>query len=112
MTPSQYARRSKRNRKRPPGNRYSADSYRRAIHRACELAFPVPDELPEGQHADWRRQHQWAPNRLRHSAATLIRQQFGLEAAQVTLGHASADVSQIYAERDYSLAANVMAKIG
>ena len=46
------------------------------------------------------------------SAATTIRQQFGLEAAQVTLGHASADVSQIYAERDLSLAAHVMQKIG
>jgi site-specific recombinase XerC len=54
----------------------------------------------------------WGPNRLRHSAATEIRKQFGLEAAQVTLGHATADVSQIYAERDLSLAAEVMRKIG
>jgi len=51
-------------------------------------------------------------NRLRHSAATEIRRQFGLEAAQVTLGHATADVSQIYAERDLSLATEVMGKIG
>jgi integrase len=112
MTPSQSRRRPKRNRKRPPGEHYTANSYRRAIHRACGLAFPAPEDLDADQLKAWRKAHQWHPNRLRHSAATLIRQQFGLEAAQVTLGHASADVSQIYAERDYGLAANVMAKIG
>jgi integrase len=30
---------------RVPGNRYSVDAYRRAIERACDLAFPVPDAL-------------------------------------------------------------------
>ena len=112
MTPSQARRRPKRNRRRPPGDHYTANSYRRAIHRGCELAFPVPDDLSDDERKLWRKVHQWHPNRLRHSAATLIRRQFGLEAAQVTLGHASADVSQIYAERDYGLAADVMAKIG
>ena len=41
-----------------------------------------------------------------------IRRQFGLEAAQVALGHARADVTQVYAERDMALAAEVMRKIG
>jgi len=49
---------------------------------------------------------------LRHSAATEIRSLFGLEAAQTVLGHAKADVTQVYAERDRALAAGVMAKIG
>lgn len=35
-----------------------------------------------------------------------------LEATQVVLGHASANVSEIYAERDLSLAAEIMRKIG
>jgi integrase len=112
MTPSQAHRRPRRDRSRPPGDCYTANSYRRAIHRACALAFPIPEDLPNDQRPAWRKAHQWHPNRLRHSAATVIRQQFGLEAAQVTLGHASADVSQIYAERDFSLAAHVMQKIG
>ena len=112
MTPSQAARKPKRNRKRPPGERYTANSYRRAVQRACGLAFPAPDELNAEERDEWRKAHQWHPNRLRHSAATLIQKQFGLETAQVTLGHASADVSQIYAERDHALAVNVMAKIG
>ena len=60
----------------------------------------------------WNKDHRWSPNRLRHSAATAIRRQFGLEAAQVTLGHASADVTQVYAEGDSEKAAEVMRLIG
>lgn len=54
----------------------------------------------------------WHANQLRHSAATEIRQRFGLEAAQVALGHSNADVTQIYAERDYGLAESVMREVG
>jgi site-specific recombinase XerC len=42
----------------------------------------------------------------------MIRREFGLEAAQVLLGHAKADVTQVYAERDLTLAKQVAAKIG
>jgi hypothetical protein len=35
-----------------------------------------------------------------------------LEAAQVVLGHSRADVTQVYAERDLSLAERVAAQIG
>lgn len=45
MTPSQVARKPKRAAKRPPGNRYTKDSYRRAIKRACDQAFPPPAHL-------------------------------------------------------------------
>ncbi len=38
------------------------------------------------------------------NAATRIRSEFGLETAQVVLGHAKADVTQIYAERDQAKA--------
>jgi len=98
--------------KRKPGDRYTTASYRRAIHRACDRAFPPAKELTAEQIAAWREQHRWSPNRLRHSAATEIRKQFGLEAAQVALGHAGADVTQIYAERDLAKAAAVMAQVG
>ena len=56
----------------------------------------------------WRKAHRWHPNQLRHTAATLIRARFGLEAAQAVLGHASADMTQVYAERDLAKAAEVM----
>jgi len=42
----------------------------------------------------------WHPNQLRHLRRTEVRQQYGVEAAQVILGHARADVTQVYAERD------------
>jgi len=37
---------------------------------------------------------------------------YGLESAQVVLGHSDANVTEIYAERDYAKAASVMREIG
>jgi len=54
----------------------------------------------------------FAPNRLRHLFATEVRRDHGLEAAQVLLGHAKADVTQTYAERDMKLGTAVAAKVG
>ncbi len=56
--------------------------------------------------------HRCHPHQLRHNYATRIRKDFGLEAAQILLGHSKADVTQIYAERDMNRAATVAAKIG
>ena len=67
---------------RTMGDCYTTHSYARAIARAC-LKAGVPA---------------WTPNQLRHLAATKIRKQFGLDAAQSVLGHSRADVTQIYAE--------------
>lgn len=110
---------------REPGDRYTSASYRRAVHRACELAFKMPaslkaprKETPEAKAdrqtraAAWREKYCWAPNQLRHSAATAIRKQFGLEGAQVTLGHATANVTEVYAERDLAKAAAIMREVG
>jgi hypothetical protein len=44
-TPSQTARTPKKNPKRPKQERYNEDSYRRAITRACHVAFPPPEPL-------------------------------------------------------------------
>ena len=40
------------------------------------------------------------------------KQRFGLEAAQVVLGHSRAGVTQVYAERDNGLAAKIMSEVG
>ncbi len=113
-----------------PSNQYTPGSYRRAIHRACDLAFPSPaplgqqedetvrqhlarlTEAQRSQLAKWQSDQRWSPNQLRHTAATKIRKEFGLEAAQVILGHAAADVTQVYAERDAEKAREVIRKIG
>ena len=82
--------------KKKPGNHYTTDSYRRAIHYACDKASI----------------EKWSPNRLRHAAATEVRSKFGLEAAQIFLGHSTADVTQVYAERDLAKGIEVARQIG
>jgi site-specific recombinase XerC len=54
----------------------------------------------------------WHPNQLRRLFATQVRKAHGLEAAQVLLGHARADVTEVYAQRDLNLASAVAAEIG
>jgi len=97
---------------RAPGNAYTPDSYRRAVHYACDKAFPPPEDVTDDSLNQWRSDHRWSPNQLRHAAATEIRKRFGLEAAQVILGHAAADVTQVYAERDAEKARQVARQVG
>jgi integrase len=82
--------------RRPPGQRYTADSYRRAIERACQQASIV----------------RWTPHQIRHSFATRVRAAFGLDAARAALGHSDADVTLDYAEIDSGRAAEVAAQLG
>lgn len=115
---------------RPPAARYSRLSYLTAVTRACDRAFPPVGELARREKESvakwwtrlttaqrdsvkvWQREHHWHPNQLRHTFATRVRKQHGLEAAQVLLGHARADVTQVYAERNEGLAATIAASIG
>lgn len=111
VQPSQKDRRKKRP-KTQTGLRYTKDGYNRAIARACAKAWPAPEGLAGDALKQWRREHSWSPNQLRHATATEIRSRFGLEAAQTYLGHSRADVTQIYAERDLALAARVAKEVG
>jgi integrase len=129
MTPSQAARRQKRGRRRAPRDRFDVNTYRRAIARACEFAFPRPGELAKrddeskkewaarltleqtGDLNAWRRRHTWAPNRLRHTRATELRPH-GLDMVKTILGHQSVTTSQIYAERDIQAAMELVGKLG
>lgn len=78
------------------GEAYTVKSYRQAIVRACEKAGIAP----------------WTPLQLRHTSATDIRRIYGLEAAQVILGHATADVTQVYAEADEAQALQIARERG
>lgn len=98
ITPSQRARAERAaNRERVYSPCYSKDGYVQAVKRACRKA---------------KLASYWTPNRLRHSAATKIRDKFGLEAAQVALGHTNAKVTEVYAERNSALARRVAAEVG
>jgi integrase len=123
---ARYAGKRKVSPRRGAGDQYSTNSYRQAIERGCEAAFGMPDhlrkidaslaldqrqELRRAARA-WRQENCWAPNRLRHAQASRIRAKFGLEAAQVCLGHTDPQVTVRYAEWDFALAAKVMREIG
>ncbi len=112
VQPSQWNRRKPRP-ARSPKTFYDRHAYSQAVRRAVKKANAerLEQTLLAGQDEPELLPH-WHPNQLRHSAATLLRRQFGLEAAQVVLGHAKADVTQVYAERDASLAMEVMKRIG
>jgi integrase len=133
-TPANYGNNIGTNRKREPKrrpkSRYDVGSYCRAVATACELAFQPPPPLGQmdgesirawklrltlEQRAElrqWHHAHAWHPHQLRHSAATEIRKRFGIEAAQHVLGHATLNVTEIYAEKNAEAARQVAAMIG
>ena len=101
--------------KRSAGDRYDSATYRRAITRAVNKINREQKRNAKKEGIPVDRVEflpNWAPNQLRHTAGTAVRKAFGLESAQVILGHAKADVTQIYAERDAELAKEVARKIG
>ncbi|MBY0587891.1 site-specific integrase [bacterium] len=96
MTPSQKARQPKASPKKTPGDHYTVDSYRRAIRYGAQRAGVSP----------------WHPNQLRHTCATDVRREFGLDAAQVILGHQHARTTEIYAEQNRHLGHLVAERFG
>ena len=90
------AKRAKKIASRPPKDRYTTSSYRRAVNRACELAgIPI-----------------WSPNRLRHSRLTEVRAKHGAEAARTLVGHKNLSTTEIYAEQDLRKAIEVAKESG
>jgi integrase len=95
-TPSELARRCKGEPGRSRSDRYDRRTYRQAIVRTC-IHVGIPP---------------WSPGQLRHLVATTIRKRYGLEGAQLLLGHRRADVTQVYAERDEARARAIAAEFG
>ncbi len=112
VQPSQRNRRRKAKPKRAPKTSYARESYGRAINRAIEKANTSRIKEAEEMGIEPQLLPRWRPNQLRHTRATEVRKQFGLEGAQVVLGHKKADVTQVYAERDAALAIEVSKKTG
>ncbi len=96
MTPSQRKRKPKANSKRQKRDHYDRDSYRRAVEYGIKKA-----KVPH-----------WHPHQLRHSCGTKVRKEFGLDVAQVILGHRTATVTEVYAEADREKATDVIRRIG
>jgi len=128
--------------KRQPGDRYTVTTYLRAIFAGCDEAFPPPPELARqrvpargrkenstrwetsaewkarlgaerwAELRQWRRDHRWHPHQLRHAAGSRLRKEFGVEAAQVILGHKTLSVTELYAEKNVEAARRIMAQVG
>jgi integrase len=115
---------------RSAGEQYTTESYRRAIARGSDLAFPLPEPLAklpdetgiewrrrltaaqQGELRAWRKRYRWHPHQLRHNAATGLRKEFGIEAARIILGHRSAAITEVYAEKDEHEAILAIMKVG
>jgi integrase len=82
VQPSQRNRRRRKPRK-APGERYTVDSYRRAIEYGIKGANREPER------GETRAVPHWHPHQLRHNAATRLRREFGLDVARAVLGHSS-----------------------
>lgn len=119
VQPSQAHRSKARPRKRP-GERYTSRSYAQAIAKAVEKANTARACEPCKLRRPEERCHtckanaipHWHPHQLRHTKATQIRKQFGLDAARAVLGHRSPKVTEVYAEIDVNKAAEVMTMLG
>lgn len=95
VQPSQRCRKKARPKKRF-GTRYNRHNYCQSVAAACVKAGV----------------EHWHPHQLRHTHATEVRKLYGLEGAQVALGHSQANVTQVYAERDLALLLTIAQKIG
>jgi hypothetical protein len=94
-------RRQSKLRKRPPRPRYDSRSYRRAIEYALRKANKRGVEIPA-----------WFPLQIRKSRATEVRRRYGIEGAQLALGHAKANITEVYAERDMEFGKRIARKTG
>ena len=93
--------RRKRKPKRPKRDHYDTASYRRAIVYGLNKARKGGVEISH-----------WHPHQLRHSCGTETRKRYGVEGAQIALGHARADVTQVYAEKNLELAKRIARETG
>jgi len=96
MTPSQEARSPKTLPRKKAGNFYCVDAYRKALDYGIRKAIKAGAAVTK-----------WHPNQLRHARATELRKKFGIEAAQVALGHSHAAITEVYAERNFDKAVEI-----
>ncbi|MCC5823216.1 MAG: site-specific integrase [Phycisphaerales bacterium] len=86
---------------RKPGQHYTTGSYRGAIWRACDRAFPPPGDLGPRERAAWIKSHRWSPHQIRHAVADELARRYDLVTASKMLGHSDARITaEVYTTRD------------
>jgi integrase len=91
-----------------PGRCFKHDTFYGQIQRTCDRAFDADGAKRKAK--DFA--HRWHPHRLRHNAATRVREQFGIEAAKDLLGHSSLSTAMIYAEKSLDKMKEIARKAG
>jgi integrase len=81
---------------RAPGVYYNRHSLARAVRRAARRAGVSP----------------WSLAQLRHSAATRIRERFGVDVAAVVLGHADPKMTSRYSKEAIAHAIGAVREVG
>jgi integrase len=96
--------------KRAAGEKYTSTSYGHAVRKAVRKANERRAGLANGGQFD--AVPPWHPNQIRHSFATTVRREHGLDVAQALLGHDRVSTTEIYAEKSNDKAAAVASAIG
>lgn len=91
-----------------PGRCFKHDTFYGQVCRTCDRAFDADGTKRKAKNYT----HRWHPHRLRHNAATRVREQFGIEAAKDLLGHSSLSTAMIYAERSMDRMKEIARKAG
>jgi integrase len=120
VPPSQANRKPKAKPRRAPRDHYTVSSYDQSVGNAVVAANKAracaacKDLAPEArcEACQAAAVPHWHPNRLRHTKATEIRREAGIDAARAVLGHRSPAITEVYAELDMDKAAAVMERIG
>jgi integrase len=105
---------------------YKKSALTRAVTRGCEVLFNMPthlrvvsrkltaeerEKLLAAARA-WRAENVWSPHQIRHSAATKLREAYGIEIASQVLGHSSLPVAEIYAEKNEKEVRRIIGEVG
>ena len=122
------------------GECYTSESLRRAVHRACDQAWPLPEplahrripasgrkheklETPQAwrrrlgdagwaEVLEWRQQHRWNPNQLRHAKLTRLDRRYGTEKARRIAGHGNLSSTLSYIDPNLELAVQAARESG
>jgi len=95
-----------------PRDHYTTDTYRQSIEHGIKAANRAIEKAIAADGVKRDLIPRWHPHQLRHSAATELRREFGLESARIILGHRSAAVTEVYAEVDAGKAKDIIGKVG
>ncbi len=108
--------------RRAPGEVYHRVSLPQAMRRACAATFPhptltkvKPSKRTREQRAElkrWEREHRWSLAQLRHSRATELREQFGIETAALVLGHSRTTTTAGYSREAIAPAVEAIRRVG